>query len=216
MARGDAATLLLIRHAPSASAGRLCGWTDTPLSPAGNDVAREMAAAVARLSVQGLYSSHLTRCRATAAALGHRLGVPPRLVRALAERRFGAWEGQSPATLPAADLARLWTDRNFAPPGGESARSLERRVVRAVRGICRRHVGGTAALVTHGGPIRALLAHWLGLDMGAMLRLDADCGRAALIQCFADGGVRVAALNLPPLAWADGLLRLQAGPPVSS
>ncbi|MBI5136176.1 MAG: histidine phosphatase family protein [Nitrospirae bacterium] len=205
MERGDATTLLLIRHAPADSGGGLRGWRDVPLTADGHAVAIRMADAARGLPLDFIYTSHLARSRSTAAPMGAALGRFPRPLRALAERRFGAWEGLPAAALPAADLARLWSDPRFTPPGGESTAALARRVTRAVAGLCRRHPGGTLALVTHGGPIRALLGHWLGLGVGAMLRLDVGCGHAVLAQRFADGGVRIAAVGLPPAAWADTL-----------
>jgi len=64
-------------------------------------------------------------------------------------------------------------------------------------------------VVTHGGPIRVLLGAWLGLDMAGMLRLDLDTGHGTLLQQFADGGVRVVGINLPPSAWSGRLHSLQ-------
>ncbi len=201
------ATLLLVRHGRALGAGRFCGRTDMALSPDGvleaRRAGRALASVARRVPIDALYASPLARAHGTAAVIGKAIGRPVRIRGDLVERHFGEWEGRSPGDLPAADLARLWECPRFSPPGGESVVALTRRASRSINRLVARHIGDTVVVVAHGGLVRALLGHWLGLDVPGMLRLDIDTGRAVLLQGFADGGVRIAGINLPPAAWAD-------------
>src|SRR5262249_8138763 len=49
------------------------------------------------------------------------------------------------------------TDPTCAPPGGESIAAVQARVVACVRDLAERHAGAAVVLVSHVGPIKALL-----------------------------------------------------------
>jgi broad specificity phosphatase PhoE len=72
-------------------------------------------------------------------------------------------------------------------PGGEGLPDLRARVVPALAEIRARHEGHAVAVVAHGGVIRVVLADALGLEDGALFRLDQ-----------AEGGVSV-------VDWLDGV-----------
>jgi broad specificity phosphatase PhoE len=80
----------------------------------------------------------------------------------LRELDFGAWDGRTAEACRRLDPNRFdrwmrdpWTTR---PPGGESLAQLWKRVRGFVSSIARKYPGRRVAIVTHGGPIRALLA----------------------------------------------------------
>lgn len=198
--------LWLIRHGEADAAGRFCGRTDVPLTERGRAQAEAAARALAPIPLGAVYAGDRARARDTAAPIAARLGLEARTVPALGERDFGAWEGRPVDALARdapGDLARLWGDPAFAPPGGESFEALAARVLPAVDAILARHPGEAVALVGHGGPHRAVLGRVLGLGPPALLALALDPGHAAVVRRFADGGAEVAALNLPPGGWAD-------------
>lgn len=197
-------TLFLIRHGRSEGAGRLTGQGDPPLSAAGHLQAADAARALERIPLAAVYSSDLDRARATAGALAAPHNLPVHTDAGLRERAFGAWEGGRMADLHAADpgaVARLWDDAAFAPPGGESFTRMTERVRHACLAALARHAGLPVAVVTHAGAQRALLSALLGLPVAAAMRLELSTGHAVVAQTFADGGVRVAGINLPPVAW---------------
>jgi broad specificity phosphatase PhoE len=63
------------------------------------------------------------------------------------------------------------------PPGGEPLDRVQARVLRAVDRIAAAHPDGEDVLVvSHGGVISALLAHWLGMPLSSIWRLAvANC-----------------------------------------
>jgi len=70
---------------------------------------------------------------------------------------FGDWEGQAWDDIPRTQLDAWAADvAGYAPPGGESPLSLQRRALDFVADL---NVP-EAVIVTHAGVIRTLLAHW--------------------------------------------------------
>jgi broad specificity phosphatase PhoE len=61
----------------------------------------------------------------------------------------------------------------------------------------RRGEGATAALVSHGDPLRILLAHHLGLDLGGFRRLTVSPGSVSVLT-ISSRGARLFLLNWRP------------------
>jgi 2,3-bisphosphoglycerate-dependent phosphoglycerate mutase len=123
----------LVRHgATTAPPGVAIGATDPPLSAAGREQARRLAAELAEMPLVRVLSSDLQRAFATAEAIAtpHHVVVEPSA--ALREIDFGAWEGRSLADLWAEEprVARAWADdiRSTPPTFGEQLSDVERRV----------------------------------------------------------------------------------------
>ena len=153
--------LALVRHMPTEwnAAGRLQGREDLPLLM---ETAPEWRVP-AELNGFLWLSSPLRRAVDTA----HRLGIEPVIEPRLAEMGWGAWEGQTLAGL----RARLGTEMAMAeaagldlrPPGGESPREVQARIMPLLAGIARS--GKPTAAITHKGVIRAVLSLATGWDM---------------------------------------------------
>jgi broad specificity phosphatase PhoE len=167
--------LILVRHAaPQEDArGRCYGSLDVGLSDAGRAHARRLAAALP--AHDAVYTSPRSRAIETAAALA----PEPIVVDDLREIDFGELEGRLYDEIAQTDpeLYRAWMERPTTVrfPGGESFADLQARALRAFDEIRRRHEA--AVVVTHGGPIRAGVAAWLGMPDEAIFRLDQSyCG----------------------------------------
>jgi alpha-ribazole phosphatase len=154
--------LVLVRHGESVlgRARRYAGHTDTPLHPSARRRLDRVRRRFARLKPDRVFSSDLLRCRETAAAVAP--GKDVVFSARLRELRFGRWEGLTADECRARHprLFERWSrdPLRHAPPGGESLRRLRTRVRAFVAGLARRFPGRTVALITHGGPIRTLLA----------------------------------------------------------
>lgn len=147
--------VLLMRHPrPKVAAGQCYGQTDIPLE-AGWETTLETTLP-ALDGIQRIISSPLSRCLEPARWLGHHLALPVATDPRLMELDFGDWEGRFWDDFDGPE-SRAWAEDFLerAPPGGESFQALARRVVAAVRA----HAGAAPCLfLSHGGPIRALLA----------------------------------------------------------
>lgn len=150
--------LLLVRHGPTdwTAERRLQGRTDIDLSTAGRSEAARLRAMVDEWMPQTVVASPLARTRSTAAILSD---LEPVLDDRWAEASLGEWEGRTPEAL-GDDYAR-WRAGMLVPPGGETGAALGFRVAEAAHEAATHP--GPVLVVTHGGVIRAALAHFVGL-----------------------------------------------------
>ena len=194
--------LLLVRHAvtPFTEQGRVDGrgGADPDLSEAGRRQADQTAAAV-RTLVEGdvhLVTSALARARQTGAAIANVLGVDPVLDDDWDEQSFGDWDGAVFAELAenqADDLMRLWRDRDYRRPRGESLVELETRVLRAYdKAIAG---GGTTVVVTSRKPILVVLARVLRIDEERFWALSTDPASLTAVEMWPDGRMSVPFVN---------------------
>jgi len=140
---------------------RVQGSRDTPLNETGRLQAAELAERVRRENLGELYSSPLSRARATAEVVGAAVGLEPLLDARLVEADRGEWEGRLFADLereePAGWAAWQRAGESFRFPGGESLREQMDRVMAALDDV--RRASPPALVVCHGGSIRAALCH---------------------------------------------------------
>ncbi|MFZ5814750.1 MAG: histidine phosphatase family protein [Bacillota bacterium] len=155
--------LYLVRHGATAAnqEGRYIGCSEHPLSPEGEAQAARLAAFFRAEPPAAIRSSDLGRALQTARAIGAATGLPVQPDPRLRELHFGQWDGltytEIEALAPAPLRAWLEDPEHRAPPGGESLASLRSRALAALAESPDRTV-----LVTHGGVVRALLAHLTG------------------------------------------------------
>lgn len=174
----------LLRHGETLLPGRYCGRTDVLLSEQGH---RAMSAVLAGSSWQRVISSPLSRCAHFAQAYAADHGIACALDARWCELDFGEWENSSAAELQARDAQRLgdfWRDPLAnPPPGGEHLQSLQARVSAAWEEALTQAREENLLIVTHGGPLRVLLAQQRGLPLGQCLQMDVPLASLRLIEC---------------------------------
>ena len=184
-----AATLVLVRHGETTwnRDRRVQGWAPSTLTDRGEREARAVGAHLADAhDVDGVVHSDLRRTVETARWI---VGAHDRSPRrcpdpAWRERDFGVLQGLTYEELfvgyPEFSLLESGGRAASArPEGGESWLDLRERVLAAWRRLCGAvEPGRTVCVVTHGGPIRAILAAHHGLGpVEAVADLEADnCG----------------------------------------
>jgi broad specificity phosphatase PhoE len=82
-------------------------------------------------------------------------------------------------------------------PGGESYAMVAARVGSGVEELVASE--GTHVVVSHGGPIRAVLAACLGMPAAAIFRLAQDYGRVSVVDWY-EGTPLVRVVNGPATA----------------
>lgn len=180
--------LLLIRHAEPAeeACGACYGRLDIGLSARGQQRAELIARTLDRIPLAAVYSSPATRALETATPLAAAHNLTPLVDDGLREIDFGELEGRRyddiQVTHP--DLYRAWmqTPTQVQFPGGESYPQLQARAVEALDAIRTRHRGSLAAIVSHGGILRAMLAHCLRMPAETIFRLDQSYGALSMID----------------------------------
>jgi alpha-ribazole phosphatase/probable phosphoglycerate mutase len=180
--------LLLIRHAqPREEArGRCYGTLDIGLSARGQRRAQLLARTLDRIALSAIYSSPCLRAIETAAPLAAVHELRPIIDEALREIDFGDLEGRSYEEIQDSYPEVYWQWMQ-APtlvqfPGGESYARLRRRALAAMESIRARHPGETAAVVAHGGVLRAMLADCLSMPDEAIFRLDQSYGAISIVD----------------------------------
>ena len=156
--RTAAARLVLVRHGESAwnAERRLQGQSDAPLSDEGRAQGARLREVFDGIAVDGAVSSDLSRAHETAQLAGFDgIRRDPRW----REFDLGEWSGRLEAEVPPEELA-AFRRASLVPPGGESWPLFQARVGSAVEQLGR--AGGTWAVFTHGGAIRAAVAHVTG------------------------------------------------------
>ena len=171
--------ILLIRHGRQNSA--LCN-VDVPLAEEGRRQAELLGERLKHEHVDAVWSSDLIRAVETADIINNYLNVPREIRSDLKEISFGDMEGLSDAEI--ADIfeeflrLRAKMEKDMPYPGGESASDVVKRAVPVIKEICESDYE-TVAVVTHGGVIRSLVAHYLGMDLAKVPLLAShleNCG----------------------------------------
>lgn len=164
--------ILFIRHGETEwNVKRIIqGWKGTRLNAVGLKQAQLMAKRVAglELKIDAILCSDLLRAAQTAEALGKRLKLKPKRVKALRERNFGDWEGRRVEDILAKYQLGAGVRKDpflaFEPHGGESMPVFARRMRGFLRTALKEHAGRTIAAVTHGGPVRIAACLAVGID----------------------------------------------------
>ncbi len=206
--------LLLVRHGETEwnAERRVQGHTNSALSARGRQQAQAVAARLARVPLQAIYSSDLSRALDTAAQIAakHALGVIP--VPALREKSYGVWEGLTETEIQAVSpdgWHRYHVERqlDYVIPGGETWEQVQKRLLTVLRRVLADHPQpqDTVALVGHGGSLRPLILDALQAPLPTLLHLRLDNTSLTLLEYHAERGGRVAFLNdtshLEPPSW---------------
>ena len=149
---------LLVRHGQSTwnAIGRWQGRADAPLSPLGEQQARDAAVGLAECGPFGVVvTSTLARARRTGELLAHGAGIQlGDAEEDLIERSAGQWEGLLRSEIEA--RYPNWLAQRRRPPGYESDEEIVVRAIRALREVAERHAGASVLVVSHGGLITSL------------------------------------------------------------
>ena len=193
--------LILVRHGLTDwnENGRLMGRSDVELNARGQIQAERVAEALTPRAIDAIYSSPQVRARQTAEPLA---GVAARDV--VVESDFDevwlsdAWKGKTVSELRGdEDLERIIEDPTYRSDAIEPIAEVQARTVAAIERLRELHAGGTVVVVSHGDPLRVIVAHYLGLDVAAFRRLACDNGSVSEIV-FNRRGPRLEILNWVP------------------
>lgn len=188
------ATVLLVRHARSTAnaSGLLAGrQPGVHLDDVGRQQAEALAQRIAAVPLARIVSSPMERTRETARAIARaqagevRTGVD----RGITECDYGEWQGRPLEDLMKQKLFKVIRSQPSAVvfPGGESMAAMSARASQTVRrldaAVAQEH--GDHAVwvaVSHGDPIKAILADALGLHLDQFQRLHVDPASVSIVR----------------------------------
>jgi len=194
-------TILLVRHGLTPTTGKLLPGRSAGLhlSDEGQRQADAAARRIARLErVAAIYSSPLERARETAMSIAKARGLAVRIERGLIELDIGEWTGSSLARVsrkPEWQQVQRYPS-GFRFPDGESFTEMQTRITGTLAALVARHRGGTIVAVSHADPIKAALAHALGMHLDHFQRLVIAPASITTIAYGATGPV-VIGVNVP-------------------
>ena len=196
-------TLVLLRHGESQwnLENRFTGWVDVPLSPKGEEEARQ---AGEKLKAAGIrfdlaFTSVLQRAIRTMEIALDILGqnnIPVEKDQALNERHYGDLQG-----LNKAETAKKFGDEqvhvwrrsyDIAPPGGESLKDTAARTLPYYEANIFPLVkaGKTVLVAAHGNSLRSLVMHLDQLTREQVLELNLATGVPIVYELDAGGKVQ--------------------------
>ncbi len=195
--------LVLLRHGESQwnLENRFTGWVDVPLSPKGEEEARQAGEKLKTAAIRFdlAFTSVLERAIRTLEITLDILGqsdIPVERDQALNERHYGDLQGLNKAETAKRfgdEQVHIWRrSYDVAPPGGESlkdtaARTLpyfEAKILPAVK------AGKTVLVAAHGNSLRSVVMHLDRLSREEVLELNLGTGVPIVYDIDAEGRVQ--------------------------
>lgn len=120
-----------------------------------------------------VYASSEKRALESATILSQKLNVPLKDIAGLQERNWGLFSDKPWSEVKVVlDKMSLEERYNYIPPGGESWKEFEERLVSAISKVLERNKDKTIIIVSHGGAIRALMPYLLGVPREESFKYD--------------------------------------------
>ncbi|MBI5204600.1 MAG: histidine phosphatase family protein [Nitrospirae bacterium] len=133
-----------------------------------------------------VYTSNLSRAVKSAEIIARPYKFKPVQMKELRERSFGIWEGMSFTEIkeryPEKFSAWAGNPLKYSPVEGESTVEVEKRVMKAVNRILKKHRGDEIAIVSHGGVSRIILCNILGIPLENIFRIEQDYAAVNIIE----------------------------------
>lgn len=184
--------IFLLRHGESRSNKERTfgGWSDNPLTELGILQAQSLKKRLGREKIEIAYCSDLVRTKQTIEQAN--LGCKVVFSKALRERSYGELEGTRWSLLK--DPEKYHTDPYLRPPGGETPKEVQDRVVKYFNRMIAKDRHEKVLVVGHHGSLILLTMHLLGMPLKNWRRLA--LGNAGLcILSWEEGGWRVRLWN---------------------
>jgi broad specificity phosphatase PhoE len=201
MSGEDRFQLILVRHGLTDwnVDRRLLGRVDIGLNEAGREQALAAAGALRSFPVRAVLSSPQVRARETADPIADALGLEIEVEPDLDEVWLSeAWQGRTVDELrDDAEMERFLSDPSRRSARIEPIEDVQGRAVAAVERLRRDRAGETVVVVSHGDPLRAIVAYYVGLPLADFRRLLIDNGSVSLVR-FHARGPQLAILNWRP------------------
>lgn len=192
--------MVLLRHGESQwnLENRFTGWVDVPLSPRGEEEAKEAGQKLQTFRFNHAFTSVLTRAIKTLEIVLEVIGQTDLQVakhQALNERKYGELQGLNKAETVEKygdHQVKLWRrSYDVRPPGGESLQDTAERVIpyyqEKIWPIL--STGESILVVAHGNSLRALVMHLDQLSREEVLELNIPTGAPLLYELDDEGKI---------------------------
>lgn len=192
---------LFIRHAAADHVGRaLVGRSPgVHLNALGRSEAEALAQRLEPAPIAAVYSSPLERALETAGPIAEAQDLEVRTADAFVEVDFGEWTGMTLEDLEQDDRWRWWNESRSTAraPAGEGMTEVLARAMGGVRSLAARHADEWVAVVSHCDVVRPLLAHFAGMPLDHVLRLEVAPASVSAVR-LDPWGAQILAVNHGP------------------
>lgn len=184
--------LFLLRHGETEwnRARRVMGRRPIPLCEAGRDQLAMLAPHLRGLGIGTIWTSPMVRARETAEIASEALGgIPIREDDGLAEVDYADWEGKGfPELLDDPAYHEFHKDPLGArvPGGGETLLEVRTRVFDAAERALGETREGHPLLVSHGDPLRLVIAACMAIEPLQFRRIRVDNGSLSAVDLTGD------------------------------
>ncbi len=184
---------LLIRHGETDTLSRILAGRapGTALNARGQAQAAQLAERLAGAGIRRIVSSPLERARQTAEPLARRLGLAVEIAEELNELDFGSWTGRTfedlRATVPWQRYNRFRSTTRMAD--GELIGQVQARAISLMVRLAAEFPDETIALFSHGDVIRAVVAHFAGMPLDFLHRIEISPASVTTVRVDPDWAV---------------------------
>lgn len=192
------AVFLLIRHGSNDTVGKLIPgrMPGVHLNEEGKAQAERLAERLSKLKLDAIYCSPLERTYETAVPFARHFDLPLRTSERLLEIDVGDWTG---CMLQQLLGDPVWQHYNTfragtRAPNGELMIEVQERMVTEVERLRKEYPNGAVAIVSHGDPIKTVLAHYAGIPLDFILRIEISLASVSVIS-ISDYGPKILCIN---------------------
>jgi len=166
------------------------------LNEEGRAQAEKLAERLKRIPIDAIYCSPLERTVETAFPLANLFGLKLHTSEKLLEIDIGDWTGCELQQLANDPLwQRYKTFRTGTrPPNGELIVEVQQRMVTDVERLRKEYPQGTVAITSHADPIKTVLAHYAGIPLDFLMRLEISPVSVSIVS-ISDYGPKILCTN---------------------
>jgi probable phosphoglycerate mutase len=190
-------TFVLVRHGHCEPVGKYIAGRKSgiKLSEIGSRQVRQLVNRFRGIKVEAIYSSPLERAIETASPLAEQKRLKLNIAEELLEIDYGNWTGKSFEELSSEPLWKLYNTYRGGVriPGGEMIPEVVSRMSALMEKL-RRAYQGTVVLVSYGDPIKSAIAHYTGVPLDFIMRLDVQPASVSILS-IDDYEARLITLN---------------------
>ena len=192
------ARFFLIRHAANDTignkfAGRMKGVS---LNGTGTKQAEKLVELLNDIPLAAIYSSPLERAVQTAKPLAKSRNLVPIILDQLTEIDCGEWTGKNFDEIRSDPTFELFNTflSGTRIPGGELVLETQARVVATLENLAAQHPDQNIAVFTHADPIKTALAHYAGIPLDFIRRLEINPASISILD-LTEEDARILLLN---------------------
>ena len=180
------ANLYLVRHGQTEwnYQKRVMGRRPIPLNASGVQQVQVMAMDLKDWPIEKIASSSLLRTKESSQIISDALGLPFEEYDGLSEINVGEWEGNYWDQMGEDPILKAFetTPSITRPPGGETLTEVQERAVHTIERILLEEKLSNLLVVSHADTIRAVIAHYIQMDLDRSRRLQIDNASLSIIK----------------------------------